>query len=106
MKVLKAGWGHAPQDVLDLNPIPVNTSRILTRLKCGELDGYVYTDNRVVDWGDTGEPRALRLGTAWHKALERLASGDSFQAISRDYEREEWALDSKGSSDLPLEPLE
>ena len=102
MRVLKAGWGHAPQDVLALNPIPVNTSRILTRLKCGELDGYVYTDNRVVDWGDTGEPRALRLGTAWHKALERLASGDSFQTISRDYEREEWALDARGASDLPL----
>ena len=86
MKIISAGWGDPPKD---LNyDRAVNTSRILARTKCGEFDGYVYTDGRVPDRPD--QP-ALFLGSEWHKALERLSYGDSAHMIAEEYELADWA---------------
>ena len=93
MKVLSAGWGDVPDDVRF--DIAVNTSRILSRLQCGEKHGYAYEDGRVPNIPDQ---QALQLGSIWHVGLERLAYHEPVSAIIADYEGERWVEDKYGKT--------
>lgn len=95
MKILSAGWGPPPEDVSF--DVAVNTSRMLTKFKCGQLHKYIYEDRRVPD-RETSP--ALQLGTVWHEALELLWRGLTAHDIISQYEAEEWAVDSSGKTQL------